>query len=513
MIEESEEPPAGVELAPAPQAVDFIPDTEAGTLHGKAVKGAAYTAISQALKTAMSIGSQILLARLLLPAQFGIVAMVAPVLAFVSLFNDLGLSQAVIQREEITQADLSALYWLGLGVSSLLALIVVAVSPLVGMMYHQPAVGPVCAVLAVQLPVGALAGHSSALLARKLRFRAMATMEVISQAVGLVVSFLSVWAGAGYWSLVIGQLAATVTQAIGDRHLAAWQPSRPKWTSTVGPMLTFGANLTGFNLLSQFSLYCDNVLVGILRGPGALGLFDKAFSLVLRPVSAITTPVSRVATPLLSRSLNQPDTYRQAYLSMLQSVILLGGPGLITGSVLANEIVVTVLGKAWGGSGPIMTWICIAALFTSLSGSSYWIFTSQNRPNEQLQCGFVSSALILVSMLAGLPWGPIGIAKSYALFAPLVHGCFTWKATRKGPVRGRDVLESIYPLVLALPCAAFAVHALSRHLHMPALLRIVVCLGFSYLVTVSVTLVFPPGRRAARTLAALRHRATAPAAA
>ncbi len=279
----------------APEAIDLLPsEMDTGALHGKALTGAVYTAISQGVKALMSVVSQVVLSRILFPAQFGIVAMVAPVLAIVGLFNDLGLSSAVIQRDKISQEDLNSLFWLGLGASSLCALVVIAISPLVALAYHQHAVGSVCAALACQMPLGALAGHSSALMARKLRFKAIAFMEVLSQGAMLTVSIIAAKAGAGYWALVLGQLAMTLTQAVGDRQLSGWRPSRPKWTPGAVPMLKFGANLTGFNMLSMFSMYSDNILVGILRRPGALGLFDKSFSMVIRPVGSITAPISRI---------------------------------------------------------------------------------------------------------------------------------------------------------------------------------------------------------------------------
>ncbi len=503
------EPGPIASVAPIPEAIDyFVDEVDTRALSGKAVSGAVYTAVAQVARIVMSITSQIVLSRLLFPAQFGIVAMVAPVLAIVSLFNDLGLSQAVIQKERITQDDLSALYWLGLGTSTACALLLIAISPLIAMAYHQRVVGPVCIALACQIPIAALAGHASALMARKMRFGAIAAVEITAQAMGLTTSIVSARAGAGYWALVLGQFAVTLTQAVGDRYLSHWRPSRFKRSANALSMLKFGANLTGFNALSLFSTYSDNVLVGILKGPGALGLFDKAFSLVLRPVGSITAPISRVATPLLARVVSQPSTYRKAFIGMLQGVILLGSPGLIVGALRSQEIVTTVLGKPWAGAGPIMAWISVAALFTSLSGSSYWIFTSQNRPNEQLQCGFISSGLILVSMLAGLPWGPVGIARSYAVFAPFVHGCFIWKATRVGPVRRQDIFRGIYPSVFAILLAAAAVVLTTGKLSKSPLLDLLMAIALSYGITALGISILPEGRRSARTLWEIRSRAS-----
>ena len=335
-------------------------------------------------------------------------------------------------------------------------------------------------------------------------FGAMAAMEVASSAANFAAALISALAGAGFWSLVIGQMAGLAVSVIGDRQLSGWRPSRPSWSASAFPMLRFGANLTGFNLLSTFSLYADNALVGLLNGPVALGLFDKAFSLVLRPLSSITALVGRVATPLLSRLDRDPEAYRRSYLSMLQAIMLLALPGLVVGCLMTTEVTRTLLGSHWIGSASIMTWICAAAMFTPFSGSTYWLFTSQGRPNDQLKCGFLSSSLILVSMLCGLPWGARGIAASYAIFAPAVHGCFMQVATRSGPVRLHDVVKATIPILTGILIAFIVVHVIQTCVPFPSFIRIVLALTGAYVSTILVTIAFPQGRRSLLSLKSLR---------
>ena len=499
MADRNVPPPIGV--SPAEEWIDDFSDhVESSSLRGKAVSGAAYTAVSQALKVGFSISSQLLLSRLLFPSQFGIVAMVTPILAFAGLFTDLGLSQAVVQRQRITHKELNTLYWLGLAASSLCALLTTALAPLIAKAYHEHAVQGVCIALAWLMPLAAMAGNGSALLSRRMHFGKIAIVEVLSAAVGLAAGVCSALLHAGYWALVIAQATNTLTQVIANRQFSGWRPSMPSWTPTVKPMLRFGAHLTGFSLLSTFSLYSDNVLVGILRGPAALGLFDKSFSLVLRPVGMASAPISRVATPLLSRLLHKPDSYRRAYMSMLLASAFVTTPGLLVVSVMASPLVSGVLGTKWNGAAPIMTWISLAAMFLPFSGSSYWLFASQDRAEGQLKCGFISSSLILVSMLAGLHWGPVGIATSYALFAPLVHGSFIWVATQTGPVRLSTVAKGTYPLITGLSVAAVVVHRLASVLHFPGLINVGIVLVASYMVTAIVILIIPDGRKAASVL-------------
>lgn len=481
----------------------FTDQADWSVMKRRTLSGSIYTGLSQAVRIVLNLGTQILLTRLLLPEQFGLVAMVLPVVAFIELFGNLGLANAVIQRDRLSHADFNALYWLGLLASAVLAATMMLASPLIAAMYGEPRVAPIAVVLALLLPLSAVAGHAAALMARQMRFAALAVVDVLA-AVGMLIAVaVAAWLNAGYWAVVAGQIASTGTRAAFDLLLSGWRPSRPGWTANASSMLRFGGQISLFNVINYLSGYIDNILVGIFMGPGPLGLFDRSFALVLRPLASITSPISKVAVPLLSRAHGDDARYRNAFVTLALSLLLLATPGLVAASVLSRDVVLFLMGAHWIGVVPMFSAISVAAMFVPISGSSYWIFASQDRAGEQVRVALISSGAIIGSMLVALPWGATGISIAYAVVAPFVHGIYAWQAGRTGPVRRRDFVRMSLPVIAGALCgwllvALFATLSVREHW-----LRLAGGLVAAYLGMAIGILPFGEGRRMLRLVTAL----------
>ncbi|MCK9826214.1 oligosaccharide flippase family protein, partial [Nocardioides cavernae] len=132
--------------------------------------------------------------------------------------------------------------------------------------------------------------------------------------------------------IVIGTMAGTLTRAILDRHLSGFFPGRPTLTPATREMFGFGGKIISTRLLNYVSNYSNTVVIGVLMGARTLGLFDRSFALVLRPIASVTLPVTRVAVPLLSRVRNDSERYGNAFAALLQGMVLIAMPGLITAS-------------------------------------------------------------------------------------------------------------------------------------------------------------------------------------
>ena len=486
--------------------MDREPDLEIdmATLKRSSTRGAVMTLGSQGAKFAISFGSQLALARLLTPAEFGLVAMAAPVMLFVGIFTDLGLSQATIQRAQINQRELTSLFWVNVAASLVLATVLILASPLVGWVYGEPKVGPIVAVFAGMLVFGGLTAQSSAILTRRMQFKTMATIDIVVAVAAASAGIVSALLGAGYWALVIQQGVNSLTTLIMVWSLSEWRPSRPQFDPAIKSMLRFGSHLTGFSIISYISSYLDNLLVGLLKGPVALGLFDRAFKLVVQPLWQVEAPVSRVTIPMLSRLSGNDSAYREAYTRMLQLLLLVTTPGLACVSVLSQITVLGLLGPQWLGTAPILTWLSIAAMFAPFTGSAFWMFVSQDRTKDQLNTSFFSTGLIILSLLLGIHWGPVGIAAAYALFAPLVHGVYVWVATRTGPVKRRDVARASYPIVLAVMAAMLVLIGARPYLTFAPLPALIAGALISYSTVIPVLLAFPDGNRMLRSMWELR---------
>jgi PST family polysaccharide transporter len=392
-------------------------------LKGRSARGGMVTFVAQGLKFALTMASTIILARLLTPQDYGLIGMVAVVTGFISLFKDLGLSSATVQRAEINHEQISLLFWLNVAASLFIMLLTAAIAPLVARFYGEPRLAAITVVIALGFIFGGLTVQHQALLQRQMRFATLALIDILALAAGPITAILMALRGFGYWSLVGGQLATGVVTAVGVWLACGWRPSRPRKGAGVRSMLAFGGNLTGFGVINYFARNLDNMLIGRVWGAQQLGLYAKAYQLLLLPIDQINSPVTAVAVPTLSRLADEPERYRQAYVRMLEKVCLLTMPGVAFMLVTSDWCVRLLLGAQWADSARIFTLLGIAGLIQPVANTTGWLFVSQGRTHHMLRWGLMAGSATIAAIVAGLPWGAIGVAASYSVMSGAVGLC------------------------------------------------------------------------------------------
>ena len=477
-----------------------------GSLKQRSVRGAAATLVAQGVRFILQFVSQVVLARLLLPRDFGLVAMIGPVLGFVSIFNELGLSQATVQRATISDQELSNLFWVNVAVSTTLAGVMAASAPLIAWFYGEPRLVDITLWIATLLIVAGLSAQQVALMNRHMRFVQLAAIDVACTVVAVAVGIAAAWYGLGYWSLVLMQALNSLTIFVMAWMWSNWWPSLPRRHPGTGSLLRFGGHMTGYNIINFLGINLDSVLVGKVSGSVALGLYDRAFKLVASPIWAISLPVARVADSLLAKLQNEPERYSRAYLLMLQALLLITLPAIVFTTVTAGTLVPFLLGPAWVPAAPIVAWLAIATGFAPLSISSSWLFVSQHRVAEQMRFACWRTGVIIVALLAGLPWGAVGVARSYAIFGLLVHGLPLFGATRRGPVTLLDVVRSCHPVIVGGVLAGAAVYLVEMAFEpaVPTSVRLLIGAFLVYGVCGGTLLFFPNGTRLLRDMWLLR---------
>jgi PST family polysaccharide transporter len=464
----------------------------------RSVQGAWVTLSAQGVRLVLQFSSQVALTHWLAPAAFGLVAMVAPVMSLVQIFNDLGLAQATVQRADISPGELSALFWLNFGISLGLAGILALAAPFVAWFYHEPSLTPIVIACSSLLVLSGASAQQIALMNRRMQFVALAGIDIACIAVAVVVGLAAAIAGFGVWSLVLMQAANSLTILLLAWSMSGWVPGWQLRGQDVASLLRFGGHLTGFNLLAYAENSLGPVLIGRLQGAAALGLYDRAFKLVIVPWCQVSLPVARVAVSLLSRLRHAERDYAAAWRRMLQGLMLATGPGLIWASLTANTLAPTLLGHGWGAAAPILADLSLATLFVPFGASAYWLFVSQGRVRAQLRYGVVTGSALVLSAIIGVHWGALGVARCYALFAPFVQGLQLFGALRCGPVGGPAAWHASWPIIVAQAaascCVALAMPGLDG-MPGPAVVRLAVLLGVAYGACGGTLLCFAAGRR------------------
>lgn len=410
-------------LAPVAQATvgggvhgrHFDTDHLLDDLKGHAVRGGTVTLGAQAVQFGLNLVSIMVLARLLTPADFGLVAMVTAVTGFVAMFKDAGLSMATVQRSTITHAQVSTLFWINVALSVLLMAGVAALAPAIAAFYGEPELVRVTMAIAVTFLFGGLAVQHTALLKRQMRFSAIAVKDIVALAAGTAVAIVLAYLGAGYWALVAMTATTGLVAMTAVWQLSGWRPGLPRRGAGVGPMLAFGGFLTGSSFLAYVRRNADTVLIGAMFGSVALGLYQKAYQILMLPIRQVNGPVTNVVVPTLSRLQSDPERFRRYYCKALLLMTSVGMPVVGLAFVAAGDIVLLVLGDQWLDAVPIFIALSPAAFAGTINVAGGWIFVSTGRSDRQFRISVVLTVFYISAMVAGLPWGVLGVATAFSI--------------------------------------------------------------------------------------------------
>jgi O-antigen/teichoic acid export membrane protein len=418
-------------------------------LGGRTARGGAVAITTQALKFVITLGATSVMARLLTPQDYGFVGMVAVVTGFVATYKDLGLSAATIQSPEINSDQISTLFWINLLLSIGIAALTVALAPLISWFYGEPRLTWITILTGFGFVINGLAVQHEALLRRQMRYFALSTIGLVAMVVGYVVGISMALKGFSYFALVGSQLAVGFISTSITWAVVRWKPGLPKKGTGIRSMLKFGGNLTGFATINYFARNGDNLLIGRFWGAEQLGVYSRAYQLMMLPIEQINEPVTTVAVPSLSRLLDSPEDYRRAYLRMMEKIAFLTMPGVAVLIVTADWLVGIVLGPRWAEVATILQILGATALIQPIANTTGWLFVTQGRTNEMFKMSLWGGPITILSIIIGLPWGATGVALSYTIS----HVCGTpimyWYIGRRGPVRAGDFYRRTIPLLTA----------------------------------------------------------------
>ena len=403
-------------------------------LKGRSVRGGVMTITSQGAQFLILSTATVVLARLLTPADFGIVAMVTAVTGLGSAFADLGLSEATIQRKEISHNQVSALFWINVGIGLGLMLLTVALAPILAWFYKEPRLKDITFLLSLTFLISGLRVQHDALLKRQMRFSLLAIRDLTACCLAVPLAIAMAWKGWGYWAIVAIPLTANSTQMVLSWLMVRWKPGLPRRDTKVGSMIVFGGNVAASYLVLNLSRNADNVLIGWYWGAGPLGLYSRAFNLLALPVRELSGPAGSVAVPAFSRIQGDPERFARYYLRTVNLMIWIGAAIFGFLFVAAEPVVVLTLGHKWIEAAPVFQILAICALGQLLFEPTIWLFVSRGESGRLLKLLLTVSPIVIASFVIGLPFGIKGVALSGSL---VLLAIFPW--ILKYSFRGTDL--------------------------------------------------------------------------
>ena len=413
-------------------------------LKSLSVQGGLVTMTAQVMRFLLQFFSVAILARILLPKDFGLIAMSAGVVGFINLFKDVGLSIATIQRSKISHSQVSVLFWVNTAVSIVLGLIAAAISPLLAILYSEPRILGITIALAVTFPFEGLAVQHQALLRRQMRFRALAFVEIGAQATSVIFGIVLAFAGIGYWSLVFMQLMGSIARVCLVWSLCPWRPSLPRRVEGIRSMLSFGGYITLSNVLDYVTRNFDRVLMGAVVGAQQVGYYVNAYKLLLFPIQQVNMPIMQVGLPALSRVKADLARFKRYYCRALSLATTIGMPIVAFSFASADMLILLILGEKWISSIVIFRALGPAAFIGTFNMASGWAFVPFGRVREQLYASLFGATVSIVACIVGVHWGAIGVAASFSASVFVKRPIQIMYAYKFAPLKITDFLEAIW---------------------------------------------------------------------
>jgi PST family polysaccharide transporter len=363
----------------------------------------------------------LLLARLLEPSAFGIVALTGVFIGITQVLVDQGFADAIVQREDLESEHLDAAFWVNLALSIVLAALIVCSAGVVAQVLHEPALGPVLRWLAPTIVIGALAGVQSGLLRRQLRFKSLALRSLVGISIGGCVGVSMAVAGYGVWSLVGQQLAGAASSTVALWASSQWRPGLRFSLRHVKELTWFGSSVVGTKLLNVLNRRSDDLIIGIVLGPVALGLYTVAYRVLLTLTSILTTAGSQVAFPTFARLQGEAPRLRRAYYRATSMTSILSFPSFIAMAILAPILVPVLLGDQWVASVPVMQVLAFVGIVHAIAFIDGALLVALGRPSIVTGLTAVNSVINIAAFLIAVRWGIVAVAMAYVARAYLVQ--------------------------------------------------------------------------------------------
>jgi PST family polysaccharide transporter len=388
----------------------FEDHRESADLGRRALRGGIVSVVVQYGNAALQIVAAIVLARLLTPEDFGLVAIVTVLTSFAPLLIDFGLLDATAQRSRITPAQVSGLFWVSSSIGLAIALVVAACSPLIASLYGEPRLQPIAMWTSISFVLAGLSNQHMALLRRTMQFGKLGQIQLLGTLAGIAVAIVAAIFGYGYWALVLRPITTSLCVALGAWLACRWRPGSPVFDDEVKSMVRFGLHVVGFTVAYTLARSVDRIALGIFYQPAQVGYYQNALNLYESSIYSALTQMHAVGSAALSKLQSNPAALRQKYQAALSMLAFFVMPLAAILSVTAEDLTVILLGEKWRPAGSLLSIIALRGIFNVIEGSQGWLHLSIGRPDRWQNWGIVSLVVQVLAVSAGISFGPSGVA-------------------------------------------------------------------------------------------------------
>lgn len=436
------------------------------SIQSRAMTGALWSAVSAVGLITIQLVQLAVLGRLLSAEDFGLVAMAMVILGVANAYSDVGLSNAILTHQGITSQHLASLYWLNWGASVFAAMAIWFAAPLAAWGFGEHQLQPLVVWLAATLLAVPLGLQYQLLLQKELRLKPIALIEVCSGLLGLAVSIISALNGQGAYSLVFGSLTVALVKAVafflvGFRR---WPVTMHFALADVRPYLGFGVYQVGERTLNFAAWNLDKVMIGGLLGAHALGIYNVAYQLMQKPLQFVMPIVSRIALPLFSSMSEESSRLRSGYLLVIQGLGMLLFPIFALIFVLAEPVILLLVGSSWLDAVPVLRWLAILGCFYTIGFPIGSLLLARRRADVAFWMNVFGIVANAVAILIGMNFGIEGVAIALILAQLLcIFPAWFWVRWKVAGMKPKEYISSFIPPLLLSIMAGLSIYFIQQH--------------------------------------------------
>ena len=435
-------------------------DLGKGKLKRKAARGGFVTIASEFFRMATRIASTAVLARLLTPDDFGVVAISIGFTSILQAISDAGMSAAALRERDLTPQQSTNLFWCNIAMSLATALLAAAAAPMLAGFVNEPQVASITTVAAIGLVFSGLGAQHRVILTRELRFGSLARAEATASLIGFGVAIVLASMGAGPWSIIIGTLTTNIHLSIAPWVFSGWSPGRFRRGHGTRRLVRRGFGLLVVNLCNAARTSSESVILGRFAGAADVGLYSKAYGLLALPMTRMLNPMGRVAVPILVQIWNDPERFRKSYFRLVAVLGLISTPAVAMLFFGAQDIVRIVLGEQFLPSVPIFRILAIASIGMATAASTVWVQQASGKVKRQLGLSIATAITVIGGNVLGA-WlgGARGMAVGFVTSIHLMRLPSCYLGLAGSPISFRGFLSATLPgtVVAVVASAAMAV--------------------------------------------------------
>lgn len=467
------------------ESIDLI-EEEARDIRQKTISGISWSITAQIVRQIIQFIIIVILARILSPEEFGLIGMITVFTGFALMFSTLGFSGALIQKEKVEERHYSSIFWLNLIIGLILTAVIIGISPFISLFYDEPGLTPLTMLIGICFIINSLGLIHKTIIYREMKFKILAFIEIVTMITGGITAIVLAVLGYGVWSLVWQAIISSIMRVLLTWFKSNWRPQLIFDKKAIKDLLGFGSNVLGFMVANYWIRNTDNLLVGKFLGSNSLGVYSRAYSLMLLPFRQINLVISRVMFPALSRIQHDKERTKCIYLRSISLIALIIFPMMIGLLLIADHFILAIYGEKRAGVIPVLQILCIVGMVQAITSTVEWIYKSQGRADWMFRWRIVSGVIVIGSIGLGIWIGSLkAVALCYAITSViiLIYQEFTIPGKLTNMTFG-NVIRSVSGIFLSSLLMGFSLLGLSLSLpeEWPHWLYILVQIPFGILI-------------------------------